>query len=119
MYYILVCVCMLARACVRACMWVPGRVGVYMRIRAYSLANPGRNAYASYCDVHYIFRHYFINGAIFGKKKNIEHKMCFYFLYNFRLKHFSFLKEFSEISSKMSKRLHVKYQLFLSNFNEI
>jgi hypothetical protein len=27
--------------------------------------------------------------------------------------------EFSEISSKMSKRLHVKYPLFLSDFNEI
>ena len=42
---------MLARACVRACMWVPKRVGVCMRIRAYSFANPARNAYAPYCDV--------------------------------------------------------------------
>ena len=40
-YYILVCVCM----------WVPEREGVCMRIRAYSLANPARNAYAPYCDV--------------------------------------------------------------------
>ena len=36
---------------VRACICVPGRVGVCMRIRAYSLANPARNAYAPYCDV--------------------------------------------------------------------
>jgi hypothetical protein len=67
--------------CVRACMWVPGCVGVCIRIRARSLANPARNAYAPYCDVicgplglHYIFRHYLTNGAIFGKKV-IEHKM--------------------------------------------
>jgi hypothetical protein len=49
-YYILGCVCMLARACVH---WVPGRVALFMRIRAYSLANPARSAYAPYCDVIY------------------------------------------------------------------
>jgi hypothetical protein len=32
---------------------------------------------------------------------------------------FLVLKEFSDISSKMSKRLHVKYPLFLSDFSEI
>jgi hypothetical protein len=39
--------------CVRmlACIWVPGHLGVCMRIRAYSLANPARNAYAPYCYV--------------------------------------------------------------------
>ena len=36
-----------ARACVR----VLGLVGVCMRIRPCSLANPARNAYAPYCDV--------------------------------------------------------------------
>ena len=36
-----------------------------------------------------IFPHYLINGTIFGKKV-IEHKMCFDFLYNFCLQHFSF-----------------------------
>jgi hypothetical protein len=46
-YYILDCVCMR----VRACMWVPGRVGVCMCISTCSLANPARNAYAPYCDV--------------------------------------------------------------------
>jgi hypothetical protein len=40
-----------AWALVRACMWLPGRVDVCMRIRAYSLANPARNAYAPCCDV--------------------------------------------------------------------
>jgi hypothetical protein len=46
-YYILVCVCMLARACMR----VFGRVGLCIHIRAYSLANPTRKTYAPYCDV--------------------------------------------------------------------
>jgi hypothetical protein len=41
---LLVCVCM------HACMWVCGRVGVSMRVRACSLVNPGRNAYKPYCD---------------------------------------------------------------------
>ena len=36
---------------VRACMWVPRRVGVCLHIRAYSLANPACNAYGPYCDV--------------------------------------------------------------------
>jgi hypothetical protein len=39
---------MLARACVHV---GTQRVGVCMRIRAYSLTNPARNAYAPYCDV--------------------------------------------------------------------
>jgi hypothetical protein len=44
-YYILVCVYM------HACTWLPGRVDVCIRIRAYSLAYPPRNAYAPCCDV--------------------------------------------------------------------
>jgi hypothetical protein len=43
--------CVHACTCLRACMWVPGRVVVSIRIRAYSLANPAHNAYAPYCDV--------------------------------------------------------------------
>jgi hypothetical protein len=46
-YYLLVCVC------VRACMWVPGSVGVCLRIHACGLVNPACNAYAPYCDVIY------------------------------------------------------------------
>ena len=56
-------------------MWVPERVALCVRLRAYSLANQARNAYAPCCEVicgpiglHYIFRHYLINGAIFGKE---------------------------------------------------
>ena len=53
------------------------------------------------------------------RKKVTEHKMCaFIFFYKFCLKHFSFQEAFSEISSKMSKSLHVKYQSFLLDFKE-
>jgi hypothetical protein len=52
------------------------------------------------------------------RKKGIKHKMCFNFLYNFCLKHFSFYEEFSEIS-QMYEGIHVKYPIFLSDFNEI
>ena len=47
------------------------------------------------------------------REKVIEHKICVFVFSNFRLKHFSFLQEFRELS-KISKRLHVKYSLFLS-----
>jgi len=43
--------------------------------------------------------------------------VCFDFLYNFCLKYFSFSEEMSEILSKMYIP-HVKYPLFLSDFNE-
>ena len=55
-YYMLVCVCMLALACVL--------VGIRARECACSLANPARNVYAPCCDVicgpsvSTIFRHY-------------------------------------------------------------
>ena len=45
--------------------------------------------------------------------------MCFDFLYNFYLKHFSFQKELSEMLSQMYIGLHVKYPFFLSDFNKI
>ena len=47
-----------------------------------------------------------------------EHKMCFDFLYNFRLKHFPSQEEFSQILSQTQECLHVKYPSFLSDFNE-
>ena len=70
------------------------RVGVWMRIRAYSLANPARKAYAPYCDVicgpsvSTTFFDILINGAIFRKKLL---NLCFDCLYNFWLKHFLIL----------------------------
>jgi len=44
--------------------------------------------------------------------------VCFDFLYNVCLKHFSFYEEFSEIWSKMCIGLLIKYPLLLSDFNE-
>ena len=43
--------------------------------------------------------------------------MCFDFLDIFCLKHFSFYENLSNIWSEMYIGLHVKYQLFLSDFN--
>ena len=44
--------------------------------------------------------------------------MCFDFLYNFCLQHFSFEEKFGEIWSYMYVGLNVKYPLFLPGFNE-
>ena len=43
--------------------------------------------------------------------------MCFDFLYNFCLKHFSIEEDLSEILLKIYFGLHVKYRLLLSDFN--
>jgi hypothetical protein len=43
--------------------------------------------------------------------------MCFDFIYNFYLKHL-LQEEFGQILSQMYTRLHAKYLLFLSDFNE-
>jgi hypothetical protein len=51
-------------------------------------------------------------------KTVIEHKMCFDFIYNCCLEHFSFYKEIGEISSRMYTGLHVKYLSLLSDFEE-
>jgi hypothetical protein len=53
----------------------------------------------------------------FLTKKSVECQMCFQFLYNFCLNHFSFYEELSEIWSKIYIGLHVKYRLLLSDFN--
>ena len=48
-YYIPSCVCVCVH--LRTCVHVPGHVGMRMRVRAYNLAYPACNAYASFCDV--------------------------------------------------------------------
>jgi len=53
-----------------------------------SLSYPARNSHAPYCylwpvRLYNIFPHYLIERTIFEKKKVIEHKMCFDFLWNF------------------------------------
>jgi hypothetical protein len=44
--------------------------------------------------------------------------VCFDFLYNFLLQHFSFQEALSKICSKMYSGLHIKYPSFLSDSNE-
>jgi hypothetical protein len=49
-------------------------------------------------------------------KQVIGYKMRVFIFSTTLSKHFLFYEEFSEISSKISKRLYVKYPLFLSDF---
>ena len=58
------------------------------------------------------------NGTVFGGKKKISDRKCVFIFYTACLNYFSFWEEFNEISSQMCVRFHVKYPLFLSDFNE-
>jgi hypothetical protein len=51
------------------------------------------------------------HGKIWGEK-SYKHKMCFFLLHNFSLKHFSFYKPISEILLQIYTGIHVKYKLF-------
>jgi hypothetical protein len=55
---------------------------------------------------------------IFEKKNYLTQNVCFDFLYNFHQNHFSFEEEMSDVRSKINIALHVKSQLFLSDFNQ-
>jgi len=65
------------------------------------------------------FKHYLIHGRIFGKKNGIDPKI-FFFLFSLHLSSETFitLRIIERDMIKMCIGLHVKYQLFLSNFNE-
>ena len=70
-----------------------------------SLRYPASNAHAPYCHLWPallcdIFPHYLVNGLIY-KKKLLNIKLCFDFLYNFCLTHFSFQEKMSDRWSKM------------------
>ena len=56
--------------------------------------------------------------ARISEKNVTEPEMCFDFLYKFCLKNFSFWEEMREVCLEMYIGLHVKYPLFLSDFNE-
>ena len=90
----------------------------------YSLRYPVCNVHAL-CfhlwpvQLYSVFSHYLINGTIFEKKNYWMWSVCFDFLCKFCPKHFSFWEELSELWSQMYIGLHVKYQLFLSDFHEI
>jgi hypothetical protein len=57
-------------------------------------------AHAWPAPLYNIFPDYLINDIIFGQKVTGHKNMCFDFLYNFCLKHFSFLEEISEKDQK-------------------
>jgi len=83
----------------------------------FSTRLPACNAHASYfhlwsAPLYNIFPHYLTNGRTFGKKSYWTQKVCFDFLYNFCVKHFSFWAELCEIW----KSLYCSS--FLSDFNE-
>jgi hypothetical protein len=86
-----------------------------------SVGQPACSARAPYCNLcpalfHSIFP--YLSHKRYGLKKIERKAVCFDFLCNFCLKHFSFQGELSEIWSKTYIGLLVKYPLFLSNFNE-
>jgi hypothetical protein len=71
------------------------------------------------CGLYSIFLHCQMNGTIFGKIKVIEHEMCvLIFCTIFAWNIFSISEGLSETLSQIYLRLHVKYQLLLSDFNE-
>ena len=78
--YIFLFVC----ACSRACACARAHVALLIQhaIRMCRIVLCGLSGSTTFIDV--------INDTIFGKKNVIEHKMCFDFLYNVCLKHFSF-----------------------------
>jgi hypothetical protein len=84
-----VCVCVVcARARVRAC--------ACARVALLSQHATRNHSHLWPLWLHHIFRHYLINGTIFGKKLN-DTKCVLYFLYTFYVKHFLFSDEFTEI----------------------
>jgi hypothetical protein len=95
-----------------------------LSVRICSLRYPAFYAHAPYCHlwpapIYIIFPHYLINGTIFEKNKVIEHKICVLissitFIWNIS----RFKKNEQDMIKKMYLGRHVKYPLFLSDFNE-
>ena len=72
-----------------------------------------------YCPVLPYFSTLLINGTVFGKKKVIERKICVLIFCKTFVRNVSHSENNSEIYHKCTFfGLHVKYRLFLSDFNE-
>ena len=93
----------------------------------FSYRYPTCDVYAPYCHVwpawlYNIVSHFLINGTFFrgkgGGGRFWTWNVCFDFLYNFFLKHFSIWEDLTKMWLKMYICLHVKYLFFLSDFNE-
>jgi hypothetical protein len=88
-----------------------------------SFRYPAYSAHGPYCHLwpallHIIIPHYVINGTV-SEKSYSTHNVCFAFLYNICLKHLILrINERDTIKKKLYIGLHVKYPLFLSDFNK-
>ena len=104
----------------RACVWVPRRVGECIACaRVMLLIRHAKRKHhiilrflASLAPPY--FWHYLINGTIFGKA--IGYKMCVFSL-QLLLEAFLILRRIQPDIVINIKSLHVKYALFLSSFN--
>jgi hypothetical protein len=67
---------------------------------------------------HHIFRHYLINGTIFEKKQLLNITRVFGFFLELLSKTFIILRRIRQDIVIYVKSLHVKYPLFLPDFNE-
>jgi hypothetical protein len=115
---------MRTRSWVRVCLWVPGRMSVCVRIRACSLADTARYAYAPYCDIiccpssFTIFFDIFSYTVQFSEKSYWTQNVCFGFIYNSVQNIYNSKENLVRYRQKCRKRLHEKYPLLLSDFNE-
>jgi len=87
-----------------------------------SLSYPALNEHAPYCRLwparfHCIFPHR-IKGTIFEGKKVIEHKICVSIFSATFYEQFLILRWIKRDMIEMNIGFHVKYPLFLSDFNE-
>ena len=88
-----------------------------------SLRCPACNAHGPYCHLwpdplHSVFPHFLINDTIL-EKKNYWIRNVFWFSLQFLTERFFILNRITWDMVKMYIGLHVKYPLFLSDFNEI
>ena len=122
-YYIFVCVCvrLLAFACVHVGARVCGHIHALACILPclYSMqrvcAMLWRHLWPFTLDQ--IFRHYLINGEIFGKNL-VSIKCVVWFSLQDLSETFLILRRINETLQQMGKSLHVKYSLLLLEFND-
>jgi hypothetical protein len=93
-----------------------------LRVCVCSLRYPACNTHAPHCHLwsapfYTIFRHYLINGTIFGKKL-LTTKCVFWFYLQYLCVTFLILRRNERDMIKIYIGLHVKYPLFLSDFKE-
>jgi len=101
--------------------WKSGKYYVFW-VCVCSLGYSACNAHTPYyhlwpAPLYNIFPHYLINGTIFGEKL-LNIKCVFWFSLQIMSETFLILRKLNEIWSWTHNGLHVKYRLFLSDFNE-